>query len=172
MQHPLDECLPAKARIDRHDQYQVHIGQDFLQAGRRRSRIEGYPGLAAQFFDLLDRPVQVRASFHMDRQAVGSSVAEIGQVAFWRFDHQVYIQRQACCPAHGLDDNRADGHIGYEMAVHHVYVNIIGAGGFRLGYLLAQAPKICRQDGWCNLDLASSHKPLPVRSKAKPYYEP
>ena len=116
--------------------------------------------LAAQFFDLVYRPMQVGTGLHMNRQVVSSRGAKVGQVAFRRFYHQVHIQRETRDPAQRLHHQGTDGQIGHIVAVHHVHVDIVGASILRLGYLLTQPGEIRGQDGWCDPDLVSVHIPL------------
>ena len=74
----------------------------------------------------------VRAGFDVDGQDVGPGAGEVAQVALRLLDHQVHIDHGPIALGHradGLDDERADGDVGHEVAVHHVHVNVIGPGG-------------------------------------------
>lgn len=48
----LDELLAAKARVDGHEQHQVHDAQHLLDRAQRRARVEHHARLDAQVLDL------------------------------------------------------------------------------------------------------------------------
>ena len=68
-----DKGLPAVAGIDRHDQDDVHVGDDFLERADRRRRVERDTGFEAERVDRRDRPVQVggRLEVHGDDAGPG-----------------------------------------------------------------------------------------------------
>ena len=52
-----NEVLAAESRIHRHDQQQIHIGDNFFDRRKRGRRIERHPGLDPAFLDGLHGPV-------------------------------------------------------------------------------------------------------------------
>jgi len=84
---------------------------------------------------------------------VGTGVSELGNLAFWLFDHKVDIQRQVSPGADGSYYGSTDGDLGDEMTVHNIYVNVVGSGTGSFGYLFTKMSEVCREDGGGEFDL-------------------
>jgi hypothetical protein len=141
-----DESLSAEPRIHRHEQYEVDVLEDVLDEGERRVRVEAdadpRPGRA----DDLQRAVQVGTGLDVDRDRVRPGLAELRDVGVGPLDHQVNVERQRGGRARRRDDQRADGEVRDEVAVHHVDVNPVGPGGGNGGDLLAQAAEVAGEN--------------------------
>ena len=96
---------------------------------QRRAGVQHHAGLGAQLADAAQGAVQVRAALGVDGQDVGAGLAEGLQVGIDRRDHQVDVERQVRVRPQRLHHVRADGDVGHEMAVHHVDMHPVGAGG-------------------------------------------
>jgi hypothetical protein len=105
------------------------------------------PGLAAQFADALQRAVQVRPGLGMDAHDIGPGGGEGLQVGIGRRDHQMHVDRHRDVRPQGLHHVRAEGDVGHEMAVHHVHVQPVGAGGLDGAAFLAETGEVRREDG-------------------------
>ena len=80
------------------------------------------PQRRAIWAQLLQRAVQVGRGLDVHGDPVGAGLAELLHVALGLDDHQVHVDRQPGRRAHGPHDQRADGDVGHEAAVHHVQV--------------------------------------------------
>jgi hypothetical protein len=60
----------------------------------------------------------------------------------------MHIHRQPGVRPQRLHDHRADGDIRHEMAIHHIDMDVIGAGGIDGTDFRAQAGEIGRQNRW------------------------
>ena len=119
--------LTAEAGIHRHDQQEIHVGEDLFNGDQRSCRIEGHARFEALFLDELDRAVQMRARLDMDRDIICSRLRELLNEVIGIRDHQMAIEREGRDFANGFDDRRADRQVRDKMSVHHVHVKQIGA---------------------------------------------
>ena len=147
-----DKTLPAKTGVYAHDEHLIDEINHLFEAGNRRAGIEHDPGLLVELFNLLNGAVQMRAGFLMDQDDIRAGADEIGQIALRLNNHQVDIERQAGALAGGLDHQRTNGDIGHKTAIHHINVDTVRAGLLDLGNLLAEAPKVGRENRGENLD--------------------
>jgi hypothetical protein len=67
-------------------------------------------------------------------------------------DHQVHVEGQARDLPQGAHDGRANRDVRHEVAVHHVHVDVICAGGLGALDFLGQASEVSGQYGWGDLD--------------------
>ena len=152
LQHVLHEGLPAEARLHGHHQHHgalVQEGQGRLRGGLG---LEHYARPFAQGPDPLqgEAGVLLRVRLHMDGDDIRPRLAEVLHIAHRAVDHQVDIQRQGRDSPDGLHYRDADGDVGHEQAVHHVHMEVVGAGD--PADIPLQICKICGKDGWGNLD--------------------
>ena len=71
---------------------------------------------------MLQRAVQVDASFLVHRNPVGPGIGEGRDILIRILDHQVDIKRHIGDPAQRLHHRRANGDIGNKVPVHHIYM--------------------------------------------------
>lgn len=157
VQLALDELLPAKAGVDRHDEDQVGDIQDVLDRRERGGGVKNDAGLAAQVLDLVQGAVQVdgRAALGVDRDDIGTGLGKVGDPqlgldnpaeVWWGgssptapeststspwirvYSHQVDIKGLVGVGADGIDDQGADRDVGDEPAVHHIDVDPVATG--------------------------------------------
>jgi hypothetical protein len=76
------------------------------------------------------------------RDDIGAGIGECGDEGIDRRDHQMYVERQCAVRFERLDHVRANGDVGDEMSVHHVDMDVVGAGVGNRSNLLAQARKV------------------------------
>src|SRR5215207_8374112 len=138
--------LAAKPRIDRHDQDLAHDGEDWLQHHHWCAGVEGDAGRGTRFFNRPQCAVKIRVHLDVDGDRIGTGGGEPIDPAGWLDDHEVDVDREIGCGAHGLDDREPDADIGYEDAVHDVNVDEVRTGRFDRGDLLAEPAKVSRQD--------------------------
>ena len=72
------------------------------------------------------------------------------EVALWLLDHQMHIQRQLGGALVGLDQERPHRDVRDEVAIHHIHVDPVGAGGFTGRDILPQTQVIRRDNGRSN----------------------
>ena len=153
-----DEALTAEAGIDAHHQHEVDIVPDMLEGGDRRRRVQRDAGLLAQMLDELQRAVEMRPRLGMDGDDVGARLGEIGDVGIDRRDHQMHVEGKRAVGPQRPHDDRADGQVGDEMPVHHIDMDVVGAG-FRHGaHVLAQPGEVGRENRGRDSERAS-HAP-------------
>ena len=141
-----NEFLPAEAWIDRHDQDQIDEIDDRCDRVLRRSWIQGHAGLLAQRPDRLQRTVEVRAGFHVHGDDVGPRFGEGLKIGIARRDHEVHVEHLGGVRAQRLHHVGADRDVGYEMAVHDIDVDPVGAGLIDGAHLLAELGEIGSED--------------------------
>ena len=91
----------------------------------------------------------------MEGQNVGAGPVELLHVAHGPLNHQVDVQGQGGDAFDGGHHRNADGEIGHEAAVHHVHVNVIGAGIAQSANVPLEIYEIRREDRRCKLDHSS-----------------
>ena len=164
--------LAPEARVDRHDEQQVNVGQNLLHRYQRRGRVEGHTSPRAQLLDALHGTVKVHARLHVDGDDVRPRPDEVFQVAVGLLNHQVNVQQHAPAAGNGLqglDNERPNGNVGDEVAVHHVHVQPLHPGVNGLVHLLAQAGEVSRQNGRRQFHLCHAASPrFPVRLPQPP----
>ena len=100
----------------------------------------------AERLDLLHGPVQVNAPFLVNDERVRTGLGEGFEKLVGVVDHQMHFEGQPRDGPQPLDDDRAEGQVGNEVAVHYVDVNSIGPPLLRLAHLLCQAGHIGREN--------------------------
>ncbi len=103
--------------------------------------------------DRLEGAEHVLGGFHLDGDDVGSGEGKLGNEALGFVDHQVHVDDRARLMHHrrqGFDDDRADGYIRDELAVHDIDMDVFRAGFERLRDLIPQPKEIGGQNGWCD----------------------
>src|SRR5437763_16244865 len=91
----------------------------------------------------------------MHRDRVCPCMGEGLEIRIAGCDHQVYVEHLAGMPSHGFDHIRSYADVGYEVPVHHVDMDPVGARGIDGPHLLAETREIGRKDGWRDNEWAS-----------------
>ncbi len=151
-QHAGDERLPAEARVHRHDQDLRDVAEHVAHVIDGRGRIERHRRALAGGADLLQHAVQVAARLDVHADEVGARAREVVDVAIGIFDHEVHVERLLRGLAHRRDHDGADGQVGHEAAVHHVDVDVIGAGSVDRAHLFGEAAEVRGQNRRRDLD--------------------
>ena len=146
-QHRRQEGLAAEAGVDGHHQDEVALVEDVLDRGGRRRGVERHAGLRAELADAREAAVEVGAGLGVDGDDVGAGGDEGLEEGVGGRDHQVDVERGPRAGAERRDHVGAEGDVGDEMAVHHVDLHPVGAGGLDRGHLLAEAGEVGREDG-------------------------
>src|SRR5712692_7190261 len=153
-----DELLPAKSRIHRHDENQVELVQDVIEAGQRRGGVQYKARLAARIMDQADGAIDVLARLRVEADDVRPGASEIRNDPIDRSDHQVHVDyafgERADCLAH----DRSHREVRDVMIVHHVEVNHVGSRCDNRSHFIAEPRKVCRQDARCDSERACSHR--------------
>lgn len=150
-----DVCLSSKAGVYRHDENEIYIRQDLLQADERRGGVQGHPGFHTLFLDVLYGPVQVGTCLHVNRDDIRPGFCEIIYVPVRRFNHQVHVQHRLHLitqGAKGLHYNGTHRDVRDEVPIHHVDVNPIGAGLQRFAGVVFQTREIGGENGGSEVD--------------------
>ena len=121
------EALAAKARLDGHEQDHVNRGDNRLQGGDRGFRLDGDTHRTAEVTQLFDHVLGAGDCFQMEGDAVAAGLDEFGGVLGGVGDHQVGIEEKLMMRAEPFDQNRAEGKVGDEMAVHDIQMQESGA---------------------------------------------
>ena len=101
---------------------------------------------------MLDGTVEMAAGLVVDADPVGSGIGKRGDEVVGILDHEVAIEGQACGLAQALDDRRAEGDVGDEVAVHDVDMDDGSATAFGCGNLVGEVREVGGQDGGEQLD--------------------
>mmetsp|Transcript_28630 Transcript_28630/g.48893 ORF Transcript_28630/g.48893 Transcript_28630/m.48893 type:complete len:338 (+) Transcript_28630:264-1277(+) len=142
-----DEGLAAEARVDRHEQDDVHLVHDVLEAVERGGRVEDEPRLAARRAHELQRAVDVRGGLRVEGDVVSARVRKVADDPVDRRNHQVDINRLLdAVVLKRLANQWADGQVGHEMVVHDIEVNYIGASRHHVLNLLTKTGKVGGQN--------------------------
>ena len=88
----------------------------------------------------------MRAGLDMHGDDVGAGLGEGFEIGIAGRDHQMHVERLLGERAQRLHHVRADGDVGHEMAVHHVDMDPVGAGGLDRADFLAQFGEVGRKD--------------------------
>ena len=121
--------------------------------------IECDPRLLAERANGLQRAVQVRSRFDVNRDVITTGLSEGFEVRIARRDHQMGIEDLLRVRAHRLDDIGTVGDVRHEMAVHHVEVDPVGAPLIDGANLLAKLREVGGQDRRCDNE-RTRHKSL------------
>jgi hypothetical protein len=107
-----DEGLAAEARIDRHDQDQVHQVHHMRQhVSTGRARVQHHAGLLPQRPDGLEAAVQMRPGLGMQADEVGAGLGEGGEVRIRRRDHQMDVEGHFAVRPQRLDEAGAEADV-------------------------------------------------------------
>ena len=88
----------------------------------------------------------MRAGLGMHRDVIAAGFGERLEIGVAGRDHQMRVKDLLGVRAHRLDDVGAVGNVRNEMAVHHVEMDPVGAGGIDRADLFAKPGEIRRQD--------------------------
>src|SRR5215475_12236002 len=157
-----DERLAAESGIDRHDQDEIHEIDHRRHGAFGCSGIERDPGLLAERADRLERAVEMRPRLDMHRDDVRAGLSKGLEIRIARRDHQMHVHRLLGMRPERLHHVRPDRDVGHEVAVHHVYVDPVGAGLVDRTHFLAEPSEVGGQDRW-RYDERPRHRLLPNR---------
>ena len=141
-----NERLSAPARIDRHHEDEVEIGQHVLEHRHRRRRIERHSGAHAARAQVRDQTVDVERRFPVNRDAGGACSDVFVEQPLGVRHHQVNVERQAGAASERSHHRDAEAEVGHEVAVHDVDVEQIGTAGFGRADRAAQIEQIGGQE--------------------------
>ena len=141
------EGLAAEAGIDSHREHEVEVIEDVGKRAFGRVRVEGNACGRSELSDSAECPLQMRAGFDVDRQDVCAGSNEVFEQRVWMGHHEVHVDGQLGGASYGFDDERADGDVGDEVAVHHVDVDPSGAGELGGSYLIVEVSEVGGEDG-------------------------
>ena len=154
--HGFDVFLPAEAGVHRHHQYKVDEVEHVLDFGGRSGGVERNARRGSERRDLRKRAVQVRAGLDVHDQPLTASLHVLLGHSLGSEHHQVRLERHLRVRTSGGNDVGTEREVGHELAVHHVPLDAIDAGGFQSCDLFAEAREVGGQDAWRNLD--ASHQ--------------
>src|SRR3546814_4402513 len=115
-----DEALPAKARIDAHDEDQIDVLDEIVQHLGRGGGIERHARLLAQGLDMLDCTVDMRPCFRMNRNDVCARLRKSFEILVHRRNHEMDVQGLGRMRKKRLHHGRAYGNLGDAMTVHEI----------------------------------------------------
>ena len=169
-QHLGDELLPAEPRFDRHDQQGVELAQDLQVRLQRGAGFDAQTGLGAGGADVAGHADRVVGRLGMEGDVVGAGLGVRGRPAVRVVDHQMAVHRDVGRLQQRLDHRQPDGQVRYEVVVHHVDVQPVGAGHH--GGFVGQPGEVGGQDrrryqrGWtCLFAIAQRSSLLRARRR-------
>ena len=122
-----NEALPTEPRIDAHDEHQIDVGQNILQAIGWCVGVERNSGTLSQGADLLERPVKMGARLRVHGDHVRPGLRKRLNI-FLRFDnHEMGVDGLRRRGTDRLHDQRTNRDVGHETAIHDIDVDPIGA---------------------------------------------
>ena len=136
--------MTAEAGIDRHDQDQIDLGENFLNRTERGRGIQSHPCLHTSFLDRLYRAMEMWTGFHMHREIVRTSFGELGDEGVGVRYHEMDIERQLSDFSERRHDRRTDGQIRNEMPVHDIDMEEVSPRPFHGRHLVCQSGKVRR----------------------------
>src|SRR2546427_1110996 len=116
------ERLAREARLDGHDEEQVHVREKRDRAVERGRGIEDQAGLHARVTNYADRLPNIMIALHVDREVVDPRVRERSNELLRVRDHEVPVEGDLRQGSDRRDDGGPHREIRHEVAVHHVYV--------------------------------------------------
>ncbi len=103
----------------------------------------------------------MRTGFGVNGDDVAAGFGEGCEIGIGRGDHQVAVEHLVGAVADCLDDGRAEGDVGHEMAIHHIEVDPVSAC-FGDGFdFLAKAREIRSENGRGDERVARGHGGFP-----------
>jgi len=123
---PLNKGLAPITRIDRHDQYQVQVGQDLFQEVNRSVWIQGDSGFHPFLFDVGHGAVEVGTRFPVDGEYRGSGTGKGEDIAAGIDDHQVYVKGFGGDAGHMFHHGKPEGDVGHKDTIHDITVDPVG----------------------------------------------
>ena len=86
---------------------------------------------------------------HMHGDEIGARLGQEGfEIRIARRDHEMHVERLVGVPPQCPHHVGPDGDVGYEMPVHDVHMDPIGARFVDRAHFFAQLGEIGGQDGW------------------------
>ena len=120
------------------------------------------PALLAEGADRLQRAMHVRAGLDVNRDDVSAGLGEGGEERIGRRDHQMDVEGFLGVRAQRLHHIRPDRDVGHEVAVHHVNMDPVGAGGVDRAHLLAELREVGGENGRCDKKRAHGMSCYPI----------
>ena len=145
VEHQGHERLAAEARLDGHDQQQVHVLQQLLGRHERRARLDRETGARFELADPAENLGGPRARLEVHGELIGAGPAELPDQAFGMLDHQVHVEERVGQLIERRHHQRAEREIGHEVVVHHVAMQPV-ARGVHDGRGFGQAREVRGQD--------------------------
>lgn len=140
-----DKGLPAKTRVDGHDEHHVDVTDDVGQLRHGCGGVEGNATTHTRLVYLVDGAVEVGAGFVVDGHHIGTQVGNLTDVAFGAFNHQVDVEGLAASTGHGLQNRESKGDVRHKGAVHHIEVEPVGTGGIDHLHLVGKVEEVSSQ---------------------------
>jgi len=124
------EWLAAESRMHGHHEQHVDLVEKRFDKFEICFRIQSQSDAAFRIANLLQgfADIMFCFRFHVNSDRVRAGVDKARQIMIGVFDHQVDIEPEFGLFADEADDRRPKGDVVYEMAVHDVAMDPIGAG--------------------------------------------
>ena len=142
----LNELLPAKSGIDRHEKHHIHIVDQFLERVDRRTGIERNPRFAACRLDLLDEAMRMVCCLDVKRDDVRARLSKRLDVRLGVLNHEMYVKDRLGDLAEALHNTRAHRDIRHKRPVHHVDVDVLCPRLLHAAYICTEIGEICREE--------------------------
>ena len=142
-----DVLLAAEARVDRHRQDEVDLGQHVRDDVGGRVRVERHPAASPEVADPPQRAVQMRAGLGVDDDELAARLDVAGEELVGIDHHEVSLELHRAVRLRGGDDVGAEGQVRDEDAVHDIPLDAVDAGLAQLAHLVAQAGEVRRKNG-------------------------
>ena len=143
----LDELLPAKAGVHRHEEHHVDIVDQLLERVDGGAGIQGNARTTARRLDLLDDAVRVTRRLDMKGDDVRPRARKTLNVCLWVLDHQMHVKDRLGHLAQTLDHTCTHRDIRHKRPVHHIDVDVLCSRFLDAAHLCPEIRKIRREDG-------------------------
>ncbi len=140
-----NEWLSAKPRINRHYKHHINIANDIRKKADRSRRVKCNAALHAGFVNLVNRAMEMGASFIVNRHHVSTQRSNLLDVTFGVDNHQMDVEGLTTSASHCLKNRKAEGDIGNEDTVHYIKMEPVGRRGVNHLYLIGQMKEIGSQ---------------------------
>ena len=155
----VDELLPSETGENRHHQEEIHLTYIFIQLLDRHVRIYGqsylHPRLLRRLYDGRSLPSR---SLEVETHHLHAHTRESLKPSLRLDYHKMGIHRNGHNLAYGFDYRKSERDVRDERAVHHIQMDIIGAGIYHLE-ILFQMQKICGKNGRCDFHIIRNLRP-------------
>ena len=162
-----NEGLTSKSRIHAHDQYKVHLAQNFERCFYRRSWVQHNANGCTAIADGSEKSMKVFYGFNMNGDVVAPCIDVILIAFFGVFNHEMSIEHGVRAERRSEATNHrwSEREVGDKVSIHDVEMQPVQPCVKRFLAVRSEVCKIGREDTWCD-----DHA-IPVPPQTTPFEE-